>query len=319
MLTVLLRRIGSSIIVIFVTLTLIFVGLALAPGDELDTLLTPEAAAQMSAEDMAAKRAELGLDKPILVRYAIWMSDMVRGDLGYSTSEDAPITTVLKTYVGNTVILIVAALFIGIVLGVAFGILAALKENSWVDYVVGSIPIFIAGVPGFILSLGFIYFVAVKLNALPAGGMHSLTDDSVFDLIKHMVLPVTVLALVLAAQLVRYTRASMLDVLHSEFVIAAKSKGISNRRVIFNHAFKAALVPIISVIGLHLPEIIAGAVITETVFQWEGMGTLAVRAAGGRDVPMVMGIVIVVAVAVVVTNLITDIAYTIADPRVRLG
>lgn len=319
MLTVLLRRIGSSIIVIFVTLTLIFVGLALAPGDELDTLLTPEAAAQMSAEDMAAKRAELGLDKPILVRYAIWMSDMVRGDLGYSTSEDSPITSVLKTYVGNTVILIVAALFIGIVLGVAFGILAALKENSWVDYVVGSIPIFIAGVPGFILSLGFIYFVAVKLNALPAGGMHSLTDDSVFDLIKHMVLPVTVLALVLAAQLVRYTRASMLDVLHSEFVIAAKSKGISNRRVIFNHAFKAALVPIISVIGLHLPEIIAGAVITETVFQWEGMGTLAVRAAGGRDVPMVMGIVIVVAVAVVVTNLITDIAYTIADPRVRLG
>lgn len=319
MLTVLLRRIGSSIIVIFVTLTLIFVGLALAPGDELDTLLTPEAAAQMSAEDMAAKRAELGLDKPILVRYVIWMSDMVRGDLGYSTSEDAPITTVLKTYVGNTVILIVAALFIGIVLGVAFGILAALKENSWVDYVVGSIPIFIAGVPGFMLSLGFIYFVAVKLNALPAGGMHSLTDDSVFDLIKHMVLPVTVLALVLAAQLVRYTRASMLDVLHSEFVIAAKSKGISNRRVIFNHAFKAALVPIISVIGLHLPEIIAGAVITETVFQWEGMGKLAVRAAGGRDVPMVMGIVIVVAVAVVVTNLITDIAYTIADPRVRLG
>ena len=301
------------------TLTLIFVGLALAPGDELDTLLTPEAAAQMTAEDMAAKRAELGLDKPILIRYAIWMSNTIRGDLGYSTSEDATITSVLKNYVGHTFILIVAALLIGILLGVSFGILAALKENSWVDYVVGSIPIFIAGVPGFILSLGFIYFVAVKLNALPAGGMHSLTDDSVFDLIKHMVLPVTVLALVLAAQLVRYTRASMLDVLHSEFVVAAKSKGISNRRVIMNHAFKAALVPIISVIGLHLPEIIAGAVITETVFQWEGMGTLAVRAAGGRDVPMVMGIVIVVAVAVVVTNLITDIAYTIADPRVRLG
>jgi len=134
-----------------------------------------------------------------------------------------------------------------------------------------------------------------------------------------MILPVTVLALVLAAQLVRYTRASMLEVLSSEYIIAAKSKGISNRRVVFNHAFRAALVPIISVIGLHLPEIIAGAVITETVFQWPGMGSLAVRAAGGRDVPMVMGIVVVVAIAVVITNLITDIAYTIADPRVRLG
>ena len=319
MLSVLLRRIGSSIVVIFVTLTLIFVGLALAPGDELDTLLTPEAAAQLSPEDIAAKRAELGLDRPVLIRYAIWMSKTLSGDLGYSTSEDSNVTDVLKTYVGNTAILIFAALFLGIILGVLFGILAALKENTWIDYVVGSIPIFIAGVPGFILSLGFIYFVAVKLNALPAGGMHSLTDDSFLDLLKHMVLPVSVLALVLAAQLVRYTRASMLDVLHSEFVIAARSKGISNRRVTFNHAFKAALVPIISVIGLHLPEIIAGAVITETVFRWEGMGTLAVRAAGGRDVPMVMGIVVIVAVAVVITNLITDIAYTIADPRVRLG
>ena len=314
-----MRRVGSSLIVIFVTLTLIFVGLALAPGDELDTMLTPEAAAQMSAEDMAAKRAELGLDRPIPVRYVIWLGKTVRGDLGYSTSEDAKITDVLKTYVGHTVILLIAALLLGIILGISFGILAALKENTWIDYLVGSVPIFIAGVPGFILSLGFIYFVAVKLNALPSAGMHSLGDDSLLDLIKHMILPVTVLSLVLAAKLVRYTRASMLDVLSSEFIIAAKSKGISNRRVIFNHAFKAALVPIISVIGLHLPEIIAGAVITETVFQWEGMGMLAVRAAGGRDVPMVMGIVIVVAVAVVVTNLITDIAYTIADPRVRLG
>jgi len=247
------------------------------------------------------------------------MGNTLTGDLGYSTSEDAVITEILKEYVGNTMILIVAALTIGIILGIFFGILAALKENTWIDYVVGSIPIFIAGVPGFILSLAFIYIVAVQLNLLPTGGMYDLGDESLGSLIRHMILPVTVLALVLAAQLVRYTRASMLEVLSSEYIIAAKSKGISNRRVVFNHAFRAALVPIISVIGLHLPEIIAGAVITETVFQWPGMGSLAVRAAGGRDVPMVMGIVVVVAIAVVITNLITDIAYTIADPRVRLG
>jgi peptide/nickel transport system permease protein len=123
----------------------------------------------------------------------------------------------------------------------------------------------------------------------------------------------------MTAQLVRYTRAIMLDVLSSEFIIAAKAKGISNRRVTYNHAFKNALLPVISVVGLHLPEIIAGAVITETVFTWPGMGSLAVRAAGGRDVPMVMGIVIVVAITVIISNLITDIAYTLADPRVRLG
>jgi len=305
--------------IIFVTLTLVFAGLALAPGDELDTMITAEAAAQMTPEDFAEKRKELGLDRPVLIRYLIWMGNTLTGDLGYSTSEDAVITEILKEYVGNTMILIVAALTIGIILGIFFGILAALKENTWIDYVVGSIPIFIAGVPGFILSLAFIYIVAVQLNLLPTGGMYDLGDESLGSLIRHMILPVTVLALVLAAQLVRYTRASMLEVLSSEYIIAAKSKGISNRRVVFNHAFRAALVPIISVIGLHLPEIIAGAVITETVFQWPGMGSLAVRAAGGRDVPMVMGIVVVVAIAVVITNLITDIAYTIADPRVRLG
>jgi len=229
------------------------------------------------------------------------------------------IAEVLKVTVGNTAMLVFTALFLGTMFGIFFGVLAAIKENTWIDYIVGSIPIFIAGIPGFILSLGLIYTISVKMNLLPSGYMHSLTDESFPDLVKHMILPVSVLTMVLAAQLVRYTRASMLDVLSSEFIIAAKAKGISNRRVIFNHAFRNALLPVISVVGLHVPEIIAGAVITETVFTWPGMGTLAVRAAGGRDVPMVMGIVIVVAVAVVISNLITDIAYTVADPRVRLG
>ncbi len=149
--------------------------------------------------------------------------------------------------------------------------------------------------------------------------MHDLGNESFWDLVEHMILPSSVLAIGLAAQLIRYTRASMLDVLNSEFMVAARSKGISNRRVIYRHAFRNALIPVISVVGMHLPEVIAGAVITETIFNWPGMGQLAVRAANYRDITMVMGIVLVVAVTVVISNLITDIAYTIADPRVRLG
>lgn len=319
MLNQILRRIATGLVVLWITLTVVFLGLDLAPGDELDARLSAEAAASLTAEEMQAKRAELGLDRAFPIKYGIWLKKVVTGDLGYSTSEDMDITEVLKVTVGNTAILVFTALFLGTLFGIFFGVLAAIKENTWIDYIVGSIPIFIAGIPGFILSLGLIYTVSVKMNLLPSGYMHSLTDESFLDLVKHMILPVSVLTMVLAAQLVRYTRASMLDVLSSEFIIAAKAKGISNRRVVFNHAFRNALLPVISIIGLHLPEIIAGAVITETVFTWPGMGTLAVRAAGGRDVPMVMGIVIVVAITVVITNLITDIAYTIADPRVRLG
>lgn len=319
MLTQILRRIATGFVVLWVTLTVVFLGLDFAPGDELDVLLSAEAAASLTPDEMQAKRAELGLDRALPIKYGIWLKKVVTGDLGYSTSEDNDIAEVLRVTVGNTAILIFSALFFGIILGILFGILAAIKENTWVDYVIGSIPIFIAGIPGFILSLGLIYTISVKMNLLPSGGMHTLGDESFLDLVKHMILPVTVLSLVLAAQLVRYTRASMLDVLSSEFIIAAKAKGISNRRVTYNHAFKNALLPVISVVGLHLPEIIAGAVITETVFTWPGMGSLAVRAAGGRDVPMVMGIVIVVAITVIISNLITDIAYTLADPRVRLG
>ena len=319
MFTQILRRIATGFVVLWVTLTVVFLGLDFAPGDELDVLLSAEAAASLTPDEMQAKRAELGLDRAFPIKYGIWLKKVVTGDLGYSTSEDNDIAEVLKVTVGNTAILIFSALFFGIIIGIFFGILAAMKENTWVDYVIGSIPIFIAGIPGFILSLGLIYTISVKMNLLPSGYMHSLDDESFLDLVKHMILPVSVLSLVLAAQLVRYTRASMLDVLSSEFIIAAKAKGISNRRVTYNHAFKNALLPVISVVGLHLPEIIAGAVITETVFTWPGMGSWAVRAAGGRDVPMVMGIVIVVAITVIISNLITDIAYTLADPRVRLG
>ena len=313
------RRILTGAIVLWITTTLIYLGLGLAPGDELDARLGPEVAATLTPEDVQAMRAELGLDRALPIRYAVWLSKVVQGDLGYSSSEDMNVTEALRQRVGATAMLVAVALFFGTIFGILIGIWAAVKENTWVDYILGSIPIFIAGIPGFILALFFIYTISVKLDLLPTSDMHDLGNESFWDLVEHMILPSSVLAIGLAAQLIRYTRASMLDVLNSEFMVAARSKGISNRRVIYRHAFRNALIPVISVVGMHLPEVIAGAVITETIFNWPGMGQLAVRAANYRDITMVMGIVLVVAVTVVISNLITDIAYTIADPRVRLG
>lgn len=319
MLGQIVRRIFTGAIVLWITTTLIYLGLGLAPGDELDARLGPEVAATLTPEDVQAMRAELGLDRALPIRYAIWLSKVVQGDLGYSSSEDMNATEALRQRVGATAMLVAVALFFGTIFGILIGIWAAVRENTWVDYILGSIPIFIAGIPGFILALFFIYTISVKLDLLPTSDMHDLGDESFLDLVEHMILPSSVLAIGLAAQLIRYTRASMLDVLNSEFMVAARSKGISNRRVIYRHAFRNALIPVISVVGMHLPEVIAGAVITETIFNWPGMGQLAVRAANYRDITMVMGIVLVVAVTVVISNLITDIAYTIADPRVRLG
>lgn len=319
MLGQIVRRVLTGAIVLWITTTLIYLGLGLAPGDELDARLGPEVAATLTPEDVEAMRAELGLDRALPIRYAIWLSKVIQGDLGYSSSEDLNVTEALRQRVGATAMLVAVALFFGTIFGILIGIWAAVRENTWVDYILGSIPIFIAGIPGFILALFFIYTISVKLDLLPTSDMHDLGDESFLDLVEHLILPSAVLAIGLAAQLIRYTRASMLDVLNSEFMVAARSKGISNRRVIYRHAFRNALIPVISVVGMHLPEVIAGAVITETIFNWPGMGQLAVRAANYRDITMVMGIVLVVAVTVVISNLITDIAYTIADPRVRLG
>lgn len=314
------RRILTGVLVLWTTSLLVYVGLSLAPGDELTARLGPEVAAQLTEEDIQAKRAELGLDKPLPVRYAIWIGKIAQGDMGYSSSEDSTVVDALQSRIGASIGLLVISMILGTLIGIIIGIIAAVKENTWIDYILGSVPILIIGVPSFITALALIYTFSVKFwPHLPSSDMHSLGDESFQDLVWHMILPVSVLAITLAAPIIRYTRASLLDVLHSEFIISARSKGISNRKVIIRHGFRNALIPIISIVGMHLPELIAGAVITETIFNWPGMGQLAVRAANYRDTTMVMGVVLVVAVAVVISNLITDIAYTVADPRVRLG
>jgi peptide/nickel transport system permease protein len=208
---------------------------------------------------------------------------------------------------------------VSIIVGVPLGIIAAVRQYSALDYGLTAFSAAFISIPGFVLALAGIYLFAVTLRILPANGMLTLGQPfSPIDLARHMLLPMAILSLFTASQLMRYTRAAMLDVLGSDYVTTAHAKGVSSRTVLRRHAFRNALIPVITVIGLTLPELVAGAVITEQIFGWPGMGQMAVGAASNRDPAVMMGVILIVAVAVLVSNLVADVAYAVADPRVRL-
>ena len=211
----------------------------------------------------------------------------------------------------------VTALTLAVVIGIPIGVITAVKQYSKIDYGLNALAIFLASTPVFVLGLVAIYIFAVNLHWLPTSNLHTAGKDDLPDALLHLILPASVLAIVNAAPLVRYTRASMLDVLSSEYVTTARSKGLSDSVVIVRHALRNGLIPIITLVALLIPEAVAGAVITEQIFAWNGMGQLAVNAANTRDPSLMMGIILIAGVAVLLGNLTADIAYAIADPRVR--
>jgi peptide/nickel transport system permease protein len=213
------------------------------------------------------------------------------------------------------------SLILGTILGIVFGIVAAIRQYSLFDYLMTGFSTSFIAIPGFVVGLVLIYILGASLKILPTTGMFTLgKGNSIQDLVAHMVMPVTLLSVGVAAQLTRYTRASMLEVLSSEFVTTARSKGLRGRIVLLRHAFRNALIPILTVVGLTVSQdLLAGAVITEQLFGWPGMGQLAVKAASSRDPALMMGVIIVVATGVLLTNLIVDVLYAYVDPRIRVG
>ncbi len=318
----LVRRILIAFPVMLGITMISFLALSLAPGDPLTARLDPAILAEMqrNPEILEQRRHALGLDQPVPVRYAIWLAGVVQGDFGYSITSHTPIATEIGKRMGPTVLLMGTAIAIALLLGIPFGILSALRQYSWLDYVLTTFTMLMSSAPSFVLGLGAIYIFAVGLHLLPSGGMQTLGKPETFqDLMAHIILPASVLGLGAAAPLLRYTRASMLEVLNSEYVVTARAKGLESRTVILRHAFRNSLIPIITVVGLLLPELVAGAVITEQVFAWPGMGQLAVRAASARDPALMMGVVLVVGTAVIVTNIVVDALYARVDPRIRFG
>jgi peptide/nickel transport system permease protein len=274
---------------------------------------------QRNPQLMEERRHELGLDQPVPVRYLVWLRGALQGDLGYSIQSHRPISEEIAKRIPPTLALMIVAILIAVLVGIPFGILSALRPYSKADYGLTTVTLALSSVPTFVLGLAAIYIFAVWLNLLPSGGMQTLgKPSSPLDFGTHLLLPALVLGLASAAPLLRYTRASMLEALNGEYVVAAKAKGLTPNTVVVRHAFRNSLIPIITVVGLLLPELVAGAVITEQIFAWPGMGQLAVRAASDRDPALMMGVVLLIGTAVLVSNILVDITYARADPRVHL-
>src|SRR5579859_4454562 len=261
-----------------------------------------------------------GLDQPVPVRYVEWLGSAVHGDFGISMLTQEPVINRIADRLPNTLTLSALALGLSIVLGIPMGIISALRRGKASDYALATVSLLGLSVPAFWLGIMLILTFSVNLQILPSSGLASTGADFSFgDRLQHIIMPTIVLATTVLPSVVRFTRSAMLEVLGQDYIRTATAKGLNHLQVNYVHALRNALVPVISVIGTLVPRLVGGAVVTEAVFGWPGMGRLAVEAANGRDYPPVVGITVVVAAVVIVTSLVVDLAYTWIDPRIRLA
>lgn len=289
------------------------------PGDPIAMMLNPNAL-DLSSTAAQHQREALGLDQPLLLRYVLWLGQAVQGNIGYSyTTGQAVLPLVLERLLG-TAELVVPALLAALGIAVTLGTIAATHPGRKLDYFVSGLGVMSVSMPSFFLALAGIYVFSLKLGLLPTAGKSSLgAPSSGIDYLRHLALPAAVLALLTSADLMRYVRGSLLDVLGSDFLKTARAKGLSPRRILFRHALRNGLLPLVTAIGSRIPELLGGAVITETIFQWPGIGMLSVQAISNRDYATLMGVLLAAAVVVLVVNLSTDLLYARIDPRVRLA
>ena len=302
----LLKKLSNFAIVIFGVLILTFLLIHLVPGDPVEVMLGESA----STADRAQLRTDLGLDQPLIQQFGSYLAKLSHGDLGNSIHTKTPIIETIKARYPATVKLALLALLIGICIGVPMGIYAALKANHWQDIVVTLVSVRLSAMPAFWLGPMLMLIFAVWLGWLPVSGMDSKAS---------IILPALTLGFGLSAILTRMTRTSLLEVLNDDYIRTARAKGLTERAVILRHALRAALLPIITIVGLQMGSLLAGTVITETIFSWDGIGRLLVESIEKRDYPVTQACVLIVALSYVLVNLITDVLYRFADPRVKLA
>ncbi|MDR7419746.1 MAG: ABC transporter permease [Armatimonadota bacterium] len=307
------QRLLLTIPVLFLVSIIVFTLINLIPGDPALLMAGGEAGQDV----VEALRKQMGLDRPLVVRYAIWLGRVVRGDLGKSVRDGRPVLDVLRLKLPVTIQLAAISLLVSWCIAIPAGIVAAWKRRSVVDYTATTVALAGVSIPNFWLGIMLLYLFAVNLRWLPPSGYVEPWVNPIRSL-ERMVLPATVLGTALAALVMRLLRSSMLEVLGTEYVRTAQAKGLADRRVITRHALRNALIPVVTVMGLQLGGLLGGAVITETIFAVPGIGQLAVQSILTRDYPMVQGVVLFSAVAIVFVNLSVDIIYSLLDPRIRL-
>jgi peptide/nickel transport system permease protein len=300
--------------VLFLVSVIVFSLVHLIPGDVVDVLMG-EGHDDPLVE--AALRKDLGLDKPIVIQYFYWLGNVLQGDLGKSVITHKPVTQMIATRFPATALLALAAGFVAILISIPAGIIAAYRQNTFADYMAMGISLGGISIPNFWLGIMLILFFAQFLGWLPSMGYTPIFKNPM-EALAHLIMPAITLGTAMAASLTRFTRSEMLEELRQDYVRTARAKGLKERVVLLRHVLKNSLIPTITIIGMQIAGLLDGAVITETVFAWPGIGRLAVRAVLERDYPLVQGIVLFSAVIFVVMNLLVDLTYRMLDPRVRL-
>jgi peptide/nickel transport system permease protein len=286
------------------------------PGDAVTAMISTEV--PLPDELIKIRRGQLGLDQPLPVQYVRWLGQLLRGNLGFSYISGEPISQMILTRIPPTLELMGVSLFFSIFVGLLLGIISALKQYSWLDYMLTILGFVGISMPVFFLGMIIIYIFALRLDWLPTSGMITAGEPfSLADNLRHLILPALSLGMFRTAVFMRYTRASILDVMHSDYIRTARAKGLREPMIILRHILRNAMIPIITIIGMTLPVLLAGAVIVETMFQWPGTGMLYITAIQQRDSPVIVGMTLVVASMVLLSNLLTDIVYAIIDPRIR--
>ncbi len=313
------RRVVHGVIILVGLSILMFTLLVFTPGDPVELIASSNP--DVKPEDVAQLRKYYGLDDPVYVRYVKWVRSVVKGDLGYSRTYGTPVTKIIGQRLRNTLALLASAVVLAFVIGVTAGVYSALHQYSAADYAVTVVAFAGHSVPVFWQGIVFILLFAVWKPWFPAGGMLTPGIEpgwpALWDRLWHLVLPVTVLATSGMAAWARYMRSTMLEVIRQDYVRTARAKGNSEQVVINRHALRNALIPIITLVALSIPGILNGAVLTETVFSWPGMGLLLFQAVLGHDYNVAMAVLLFLALMTVLFNLVADVAYAMADPRIR--
>ena len=311
----LIRRLLGAIPLLVGVSVLSFIFMQLAPGGP-TTMLAKNG--RMTQTQLDAIRRNLGLDESRPRQLWIWITNLFQGDLGTSYSEQRPVREIIVEVFPNTVYLMLAALTISLIVAMIFGIGAAISQYGWFDNVTSFLAYFGLSMPVFWIALMLQILFAVKLGWLPSAGMHGAREDGFIDLIKHMILPATTLAIGSVGSWSRYLRSSTLEVLGNDYVRTARAKGLRERVVMMRHVLRNALIPFLTIVAIDIPLYLTGAVVTETVFSWPGMGRLFFDSLTTRDYPILMGVLLLGAVLIVLGNLIADLLYAVLDPRISL-
>jgi peptide/nickel transport system permease protein len=309
----LIRRLVETVVLLLVVSVVVFALVTQAPGGP-GILLDRN----MGPAEIERMRAILGLDQPVPVQYARWLGQVVRGNLGVSYQAGLPVLEIIGQMLPNTLLLSAAALVISLVVAIPAGVISAVRPYSKTDHAVTLLALSGVSIPTFWFGLMLIVLFSIVLGWLPPGGARTIgAPPSTLDTLRHLAMPALVLGLASMALFARYTRSAVMAVLREDYVRTARAKGLAEGVVVWRHAVRNALLTIVTIVGVQLPRLVGGAAVTETVFAWPGMGSLAVRAAFERDYPMIMGITLVISAVVALSSLLVDFVYVYVDPRIR--